>query len=94
MHHVLISYCTLKSIHFAEIALSCDVGAIKLIDICSVRKGLIPTTTKALDSQDGRGGGVVPMSDVNFDKYPSCLSWQVLNKNRGRMADRTCSILY
>ena len=33
------------------------------------------------------------MSDVNFDKYPSCLSWQVLNKNRGRMADRTCSIL-
>ena len=34
------------------------------------------------------------MSDVNFDKYPSCLSWQVLNKNRERMADRTCSILY
>ena len=34
------------------------------------------------------------MSDVNFDKYPSCLSWQVLNKNSGRMADRTRSILY
>ena len=34
------------------------------------------------------------MSDVNFDRYPSCLSWQVLNKNRGRTADRTCSILY
>ena len=33
------------------------------------------------------------MSDVNFDKYPSCLSWQFLNKNRGRVADRTCSIL-
>ena len=40
----------------------------------------------------GGGGGVVPMSDVNFDKYPSCLSWQDLNKIRGRMADRTCSI--
>ena len=33
------------------------------------------------------------MSDVNFDKYLFCLSWQVLNKNSGRMADRTCSIL-
>ena len=32
------------------------------------------------------------MSDVNFDKYPSCLSWQVLDKNRRRTADRTCSI--
>ena len=36
----------------------------------------------------------MPMSDLNFDKYPSCLSWQVLNRNRGRMADRTYSILY
>ena len=34
------------------------------------------------------------MSDLNFDKYPSCLSWQVLNKNIGRMADRTFSFLY
>ena len=34
------------------------------------------------------------MSDVNFDKYPSCLLWQVLNKKRGKMAGRTCSILY
>ena len=34
------------------------------------------------------------MSDVNFDKYPSCLSWQVLNKNKGRMADRTSSTFY
>ena len=34
------------------------------------------------------------MSDVNFDRYPSCLSWQVLNKNRGRTADRTCSITF
>ena len=34
------------------------------------------------------------MSDLNFDKYPSCLSWQVLNKNRERMSDRTYSILY
>ena len=34
---MLITYCTLKSIYFAEIALICDVGAIKLTDICSVR---------------------------------------------------------
>ena len=53
---------------------------------------LIPTTTQALDSQGG--AGVVHVSDVNFDEYPSYLSWQVLNKNIGRMADRTCSILY
>ena len=55
----------------------------------------MPTTTQALDSQEwGRVLGVAPMSDVNFDKYPSCLSWQILNKNRGRTADRTCSIIY
>ena len=34
------------------------------------------------------------MSYVNFDKYPFWLSWQVLNKNRGRMADRSCNIFY
>ena len=28
------------------------------------------------------------MSDVNFDKYPSCLLWQVLVKKRGRMDER------
>ena len=39
MHQVLITYCTLKSIYFAEIAFICDVGAIKLTDISSVRKG-------------------------------------------------------
>ena len=39
MHHVLITYCTLKSIYFGEIAFICDVGAIHLTDICSVRKG-------------------------------------------------------
>ena len=38
MHHVLITYCTLKSISFAEIAFICDIGAIKLTDICSARK--------------------------------------------------------
>ena len=27
------------------------------------------------------------MSDVNSDKYSSCLSWQVLNKNRGRLTE-------
>ena len=27
------------------------------------------------------------MSDVNFDKFSSCLSWQVLNKNRGRLTE-------
>ena len=36
---VLITYCTLKSIHFAEIAFICDEGAIQFTDICSVRKG-------------------------------------------------------
>ena len=70
MHNVLITYCTLKSIYFAEIEFICD----------EVREG---------------GGVVFLMLDVNnLDKYPSCLSWQVLNKNRGRMADRTCSILF
>ena len=39
MHHVLITYCTLKSIYFAGIAFVCDAGAIMLSDICSVRKG-------------------------------------------------------
>ena len=39
MHHVLITYCTLKSIYFAEKAFICDVGAMKLTDIYSVRKG-------------------------------------------------------
>ena len=34
------------------------------------------------------------MSYVNFDNYPFWLSWQVLNKNRGMMADRTCNICY
>ena len=29
----------------------------------------------------------MPMSDVNFDKYSSCMSWQVLNKNRGRLTE-------
>ena len=29
----------------------------------------------------------VPMSDVNFDKFSSCLSWQVLDKNRGRLTE-------
>ena len=71
MHHVPITYCTLKSIYFAEITFICDVGAIKLTDICC-QEGLIPTTTQALDSHGLGGGGVLPMSDVNFDKY-SCL---------------------
>ena len=35
----------------------------------------------------GGGGQTVPMSDVNFDKVFSCLSWQVLNKNRGRLTE-------
>ena len=39
MHHVLITYCKLKSIYFAGIAFVCDAGAIMLSDICSVRKG-------------------------------------------------------
>ena len=39
MHHVLITYCTLKSIYFAEIAFICDVGALKLRDICEQPRG-------------------------------------------------------
>ena len=56
MHHVLITYCTLKSIYFADRYLLCQ-------------EGLIPTTTRALDSW--WGGGRFSMSDVNSDKYPS-----------------------
>ena len=33
MHHVMITYCTLKSIYFAGIAFVCDAGAIMLSDI-------------------------------------------------------------
>ena len=29
----------------------------------------------------------MPISDVNFDKFYSCLSWQVLNKNSGRLTE-------
>ena len=75
MHHVLITYCTLKGIYLAEIAFICDLGATDRYLLC--QEGLIHTTTQALDSH---GGGE--------------LSWQSLNKNRGRMADRTCGILY
>ena len=39
MQHVLITYCTLKSIYFAGIAFICDVGTIKLTDICFVSRG-------------------------------------------------------
>ena len=39
MHYVLITYCTLKSIYFAEIVFICDVGAMNLTDSYSVRKG-------------------------------------------------------
>ena len=48
MHHVLITYCTLKSIYFAGIAFVCDVCAIKLSDMFSVSKGQIPTTISIL----------------------------------------------
>ena len=49
----------LKSIYCAGIAFVCDASVIKLSDICSVRKGKIPTTTQALDSQGG-GGQLCP----------------------------------
>ena len=48
MHHVLIKYCTLKSIYFAGIAFVCDACAIKLSDIFSVSNGQIPTTISIL----------------------------------------------
>ena len=82
MHHVFITYCTLKNIYFAGIAFICDAGAIKLSDICSVRKGLIPTSTQALARSGRGGGGFMSMSNINSNKHPSCLSWQVLDKNR------------
>ena len=40
MHHVLITYCTLKSIYFAGIAFVCDVGAMKLSNILLCHEGL------------------------------------------------------
>ena len=51
MHHVLITYCTLKNIYLAEFAFTCDVGAIKLTDICS---------TQALSSRGGGGEEFCP----------------------------------
>ena len=40
VHASCVDYIrTLKNIYFAEIAFICDVGAKKLTDICSVRKG-------------------------------------------------------
>ena len=50
-----------------------------------------PHNYSSLDSQGG--GGDYAHVRCQFDKYSSCLSWQVLNKNIGRMADETCSIL-
>ena len=38
------------------------------------------------------GGRVVPMSDVNSNKYSCCLTLQVLDKNRERTNDRIYSI--
>ena len=35
----------------------------------------------------------MPMSDVNFDKYFSCLSWQIFNKNRGRLSEHNYHIV-
>ena len=66
MHHVLITYCTLKSIYFAGIAFICDEGAIKRLNICSVcQEGLNPHSLR-YSVGGGEWGGVVPMSDVNF----------------------------
>ena len=39
MHHVLITFCTLKSIYFAGITLVCVASAIKLSGICSFKAG-------------------------------------------------------
>ena len=52
MHHVLITYCTLKSIYFAGIAFVCDAGALMLSDICSVRN---PHNYSGFRKLGGRG---------------------------------------
>ena len=39
IYRVLITYCTSEHIYFAGLAFICVTGAIKLSDICSVRKG-------------------------------------------------------
>ena len=77
MHHVLITYCTLKSIYFAEI---CDVVAIKLTYICSV--SFIAATSQDLDSQGG--GGNCAHVRCQFRKV-SFLPVMASFKNRGRM---------
>ena len=38
MHHVLITYCTLKKHLFCRNSIYLGIGAINLTDICSVRK--------------------------------------------------------
>ena len=41
----------------------------------------MPTTTLALD---GKGGGGMPMLDIDLNRYPCCLSLHILVKNRKR----------
>ena len=84
MHHVLIIYCTLKSIYFSEIPFICDEGAHRYL-LC--QEGLILTTTQALVRG---GGGLCPCQmSILISILLACHG-----KNRGRMADRTCSIIY
>ena len=84
MNYVLITYC----IYFAGIA-----GAMKLSYICSVWKDK-PLLLVWL--QMVRGEGVVPMSNVNFRKYPCCLSINILDMYYfsfiEKTDDRICSI--
>ena len=54
IYHVSITYCTLKSIYFAGITFICDAGAMKLSDICPVRKGLNPHKFSGFKWSGGR----------------------------------------
>ena len=77
MHHMLITYCTLKNIYFAGIAFIWDVDPVKLSPICC-EEGFIPHNCSGSRWIFGLGvggwGEAVPISDVNFDKYLCCLS--------------------
>ena len=65
----------LKNIYFAGIPFTCDVDAVKLFHICC-EEGFSPHNFSGSRWALGWGwvGEIVPISDVNFDKYLCCLS--------------------
>ena len=71
MHHVLITYCTLRKLFCRNsIYLGCRCNKADNYLLC--QEGLIPQLLRLTIFKGG--GAVVPMSDVNLDKHPSCLS--------------------